>query len=328
MANDGSTQQPTWAPADDPKGLAAPAADGGLVSVVIPAFNEADHLATSIGSVLAQTWRNLEVIVVDDGSTDGTAEFVRQLAEPRVRLVRQPVNRGPSAARNRGLLTARGRWIAFLDADDAWRPEKISRQLQAMQRTNACACTCGYRLSTKLRQRLVTPQFAPAEFRNLILFGCTISPGSTLLVEHGVFARVGLFDETLRRLEDWDWLLRYASLGNMIAVPEPLVDVTYDEGEKFRNEPDERDPVLHAIEQIKAKHLSRLKKGSRIGARKFESTLWLENAAQHYRKGAGMRACVAGFRSLAVYPLRNLTFFQTATRALARLAVGSRRGRS
>jgi len=321
MADSQSTHQPARMPSNGSRGRQGDAANVALVSVVVPVFNEVGHIVRSIESVLTQTWQNLEVIVVDDRSTDGTPERVELLADSRVRLVRQPVNRGPSAARNRGLLIARGRWIAFLDADDTWEPEKITRQMQALRLAGPStrACTCGYRLFTTLRNRLITPHFTPVEFRNLILFGCTISPGSTLLVEHSVFARVGLFDETMRRLEDWDWLLRYTPTERLIAVPELLTNINYDEGEKFRNTADKDDPVLHAIEQIKAKHLSRLNRRSRLQARKFESTLWVEKAAQYYRKGEGLRACVSALVSLCIYPLRNIAFFRTAWNALTRI---------
>lgn len=322
MADSQSTHQPS----NGSRSRQGDAANVALVSVIIPVFNEVGHIVKSIESVLTQTWRNLEVIVVDDRSTDGTLERVELLADSRVRLVRQSVNRGPSAARNRGLLMARGRWIAFLDADDTWDAEKIACQMRALQRAGATsrACTCGYRLLTKLRTRFISPHFTPSEFRNLILFGCTISPGSTLLVEHSVFARVGLFDETMRRLEDWDWLLRYASTEYMITVPELLVNVNYDEGEKFRNTADNYDPVLLAIEKIKTKHLSRIKKRSWLDARKCESTLWLEKAAQYYRKDERMRACILGVYSLAIYPLRNFAFFRTAWNALTRMLITSK----
>lgn len=101
------------------------------VSVIIAAYNVGNLIDRAIASVRSQTVPDWEIVVVDDASSDGTAEHVAALAaaEPRIRLVRQPVNRGPSAARNRGIAEAHGEWVAVLDADDAWRPQRLERLL-------------------------------------------------------------------------------------------------------------------------------------------------------------------------------------------------------
>lgn len=106
-------------------------ADDALVSIVTPAYRAAPFVATAIRSVLAQTYQHYEMLVVDDCSPDDTCDVVVRAAagDPRIRLLRQPRNGGPAAARNRALAEARGRWVAFLDSDDAWLPEKLERQL-------------------------------------------------------------------------------------------------------------------------------------------------------------------------------------------------------
>src|SRR5262245_28337071 len=106
-----------------------------LVSVVIPAYNAEAYIATSLRSVTAQTYRNLEIIVVDDGSRDATATIVRSLAadDPRIKLQQQQ-NAGVAAARNRGIEASSGDLVAPLDADDLWQPSKIERQVAVMQR--------------------------------------------------------------------------------------------------------------------------------------------------------------------------------------------------
>lgn len=109
--------------------------DGGyvdsLVSIVTPAYRAARFIGETIRSVQAQTYRDFEMLVVDDCSPDETAAIVESFTatDPRIRLLRQPANGGPAAARNRALSEARGRWIAFLDSDDAWLPAKLERQL-------------------------------------------------------------------------------------------------------------------------------------------------------------------------------------------------------
>ena len=99
------------------------------VSIVIPAYNRADSIVAAIESVLRQTWTDFELIVVDDGSTDGTVAAARRIDDPRLRLTEGRVNRGAAAARNLGAAEARGGWIAFQDSDDEWLPEKLEKQM-------------------------------------------------------------------------------------------------------------------------------------------------------------------------------------------------------
>lgn len=115
-----------------------------LVSVVIPCFNAQAYLAATIDSVLHQTWRDLEVVVVDDCSTDDSAAVVSAFAQrdPRVSLIRMPHNHGaPAAPRNAGVAAARGTWVAFLDADDVWHPRKLELQMQALREQGATMCS-------------------------------------------------------------------------------------------------------------------------------------------------------------------------------------------
>src|ERR1051326_5639298 len=113
-----------------------------LVSIIIPCFNAARWLPATLQSALAQTWPNLEVIVVDDGSTDHSAAIARRYEGDRVRGVVQP-NAGAAAARNTGLRHARGEFIQFLDADDLLAPEKIAKQMEALLRAPAGAVASG-----------------------------------------------------------------------------------------------------------------------------------------------------------------------------------------
>ena len=105
-----------------------------MISVIIPVYNRRELIGRAIDSVLAQSWADFELIIVDDGSDDGTAEHVEERYgdEPRVRLLKQATNCGVSAARNAGIESAVGDWLAFLDSDDEWRPEKLERQEQAL----------------------------------------------------------------------------------------------------------------------------------------------------------------------------------------------------
>jgi glycosyltransferase involved in cell wall biosynthesis len=197
------------------------------ISVVIPAFNRATTIRRAIESVQAQHFADFEIIVVDDASTDDTREAVLGLDEPRMRLVVRSVNGGASAARNSGIRAAKADLIAFLDSDDAWKPDKLRRQFEAMSSPGARPVSCTGAVihlldhgETRIKRLEDTPDWA----RRLAM-DCDLSPGSTQMAARAVFDEIGLLDETLPRFEDWDWLLRYTRSRAILAVSEPLADV-------------------------------------------------------------------------------------------------------
>jgi len=193
------------------------------VSVVIPAFNAERYLRETLESVLAQTWRDFEVIVVDDGSTDGTRSIAEGFGPP-VRWVSQP-NAGPSPARNRGIREATGELIAFLDADDLWLPEKLAEQVplfDAEGRVGLVYCHAeridaeGRPLPTAQAPKPVGRVFEQFLFRN----HC---PTSAVVVRSECFDRCGLFPEDMVWAEDWHLWLRIARHYHFAAVPRVLV---------------------------------------------------------------------------------------------------------
>lgn len=119
-----------------------------LVSIIVPAYNVENFIGQTMDCVLAQTYRNWELLLVEDCSTDGTAALIRQYMEknrdPRIRLISQPSNMGAARARNRGLLEAKGRFISYLDADDLWEPEKLEKELAFMKEKDAAFAFTGY----------------------------------------------------------------------------------------------------------------------------------------------------------------------------------------
>lgn len=193
------------------------------VSVVIPTCNRRELLSQSLRSVLSQSRAADEIIVVDDGSTDGTIERVHE-AFPEVRVLSQE-NRGVSAARNRGIEAAKGDWIAFLDSDDEWLPRKLERQLEALARSPG-SLLCHTDEIWIRRGRRVNPMEKHRKRGGLIfekcLALCAISPSSAL-VHRRLFDTVGLFDETLPACEDYDFWLRVSSRYVVVYVDEPLV---------------------------------------------------------------------------------------------------------
>jgi glycosyltransferase involved in cell wall biosynthesis len=182
-----------------------------LVSVVIPVFNGEKFLREAVQSVLAQKYSSLEIIIVDDGSTDGTEKVARSLPET-VRYLRQP-NKGPAAARNRGIEYAQGSLIAFADADDLWPAAKLELQLPYLIGDPAVEIVMGriqqVRLSETVNGQTQAEKFAEPAF--------SVNLGSAVM-RKTVFERVGLFDETMRYSEDVDWFMRAREDGAAIVT--------------------------------------------------------------------------------------------------------------
>ncbi|MEJ5378239.1 MAG: glycosyltransferase [bacterium] len=197
------------------------------VSVVIAAFNRAGTLSRSLKSVLDQTEADFEIIVVDDGSTDNTLALIPKLKDSRIRWETHGFNRGAAAARNTGVRAAKGKWIAFLDSDDEWLPGKLEAQLRLLSEQDHKIGVCtGYYLKEEGQptcKRLTPPR--PFSWHKHLLLGCDLGPGTTLMVAREAFEQVGFLDEGFRRLEDWEWLLRFVKRFRLETVPEPLAIV-------------------------------------------------------------------------------------------------------
>ena len=184
-----------------------------LVSIVIPAYNQAHYLSRAIQSALEQTHRDLEVIVVDDGSSDETAAVAHSFADPRLRYIYQ-ANRGLSAARNTGLRHAGGEFVSFLDSDDQFRPRKIELLLAELKRHPEAGLAAGQAIPVDPDGQPIGQIFAkelPVESAQWLL-GNPLHVGS-VLVRREWQEQVGFFDETLRSYEDWDLWLRLALAG-------------------------------------------------------------------------------------------------------------------
>jgi glycosyltransferase involved in cell wall biosynthesis len=194
------------------------------VSIIIPTYNRAALVQEAVASVLAQTWRDFEVLVVDDGSTDDTAAALAPWAS-RIRLLRRSCRGGVSAARNTGINAARGEWLAFLDSDDLWRPEKLARQMAYLAehpelrwcQTEETWVRRGIRVNQPLTHRKIGGQiFFPSLGR------CLVSP-SAVILHRRLLEQHGGFDEDLPAAEDYDLWLRLSWRYAAGLVPEPLV---------------------------------------------------------------------------------------------------------
>ncbi len=194
-----------------------------LVSVIIPTFNRAAWLAESIGSVLRQTYPHIELLVVDDGSTDYTAEVVHGFGGALIYIY--GANCGVSAARNRGVAASRGALIAFLDSDDVWQPGKVAAQVALLQaRPDVQVCYTdeiwirhGVRVNPKqIHQKHTGWLFEPSLPR------CIISP-SSIMLRRSLWNWLGGFDERLPACEDYDLWLRMTRHVPITLIAEPLI---------------------------------------------------------------------------------------------------------
>ena len=212
------------------------------VSVIIPTYDRAETLPDAIDSALEQTVSDLEVVVVDDGSTDDTPSVLASVDDPRVRPVVHATNRGANVARNTGIEHARGEYVAFLDSDDRWHPEKLERQLEALEERSAewvgAYCDFEFELSgggSWLRSTAASALARTDETEDVVVEGGeelageiladNVQPGagSTLLVRTAVAREVGGFDVTLERFQDPEFCLRVLSVGKLAYVDDPLV---------------------------------------------------------------------------------------------------------
>jgi glycosyltransferase involved in cell wall biosynthesis len=195
------------------------------ISVVIPTRNRRHLLKLALGSVLRQADVDTEVIVVDDASTDDTAEMVSGLANRRIRFLRQPLCSGVSASRNRGIGEATGEWIAFLDDDDLWAPQKLTQQLEAAEAARRTWVYAGdVNVDEGLRVLTGTPPPTPDEvMASLPRYNPVPTGASNVMVRADALAEAGPFDPQLRRTEDWDMWIRLARAGPPACVPHPLV---------------------------------------------------------------------------------------------------------
>jgi glycosyltransferase involved in cell wall biosynthesis len=199
------------------------------VSVVIPAYNAAGAITPTLRSVMGQTHRALEILVVDDGSKDATAEVVRALAaeDGRIRLVQQP-NGGVCAARNRGIVEASSNYVALLDADDLWAPTKIEKQLAALERAGPRAGLCYTQfVIVDGEGRITGVDPTPRPEGQVLREICSrnfVGHGSSPLVPKRVLEEVGMFDPgQIQGCEDHRLYFRIAERYEFAVVQEPLV---------------------------------------------------------------------------------------------------------
>lgn len=273
------------------------------VSVVIPAYNAGWCVARAIASVLEQGIDEIEVIVVDDGSTDDTAAVVAGFGPP-VRLV-QKSNGGMSSARNAGIRETRGRFVAFLDSDDRWLPGKLLRQLDVLKaHPDVAFCAAVALLEDAEGQSVGTWGCGRADGDLVTIFAnhsAVAGGASSVLARREAVLAAGGFDESLRGAEDTDFWIRLAAYGNFKCIPEPLVVVLR-----------RRDSVSRNLDGMRAGSLAMTRKNRGLLPTRARGAFWREvyagilcdYAKWEYREGRRAKAALHVLEALCRSPLR------------------------
>ena len=279
------------------------------VSIIVPVFNRAQTVGRAVASVMAQTFGDWELIIVDDGSEDDLVGAMAACPDERRRVLRHERNRGAAAARNTGIDAARAPFIAFLDSDDEWLPAKLARQVDAIERAGPrLGALCSAFRLRRTRTGYSEDRYprAPAGWPAQLLDGCFVSPGTTLLARRECFDTVGPLDESLARFEDWDWLLRLVERYDFDCLPEILAIV-------HAGAPPRPSVINSATRELETRHAQRIM--SRAGARavrRLRASLALERG----------NAALAGGR----YAAASVAMAEAALQSLPRTLAFLRRG--
>ena len=196
-----------------------------LISVIIPVFNGEKTIKETIESVLNQTWSDLEIIVINDGSNDSTLGILNRLQDPRLKIFSYS-NAGLAASRNRGIFLAIGKYISFIDADDVWTLDKLEAQLNALKVNPQAAVAYSWTNWIDESGQFLRPGghiIANGNVYEQLLKRDFIESGSNVLIRTEALTEVGSFDESVKAVEDWDMWLRLAACYEFVCVPLPQI---------------------------------------------------------------------------------------------------------
>jgi len=273
------------------------------VSVIIPTYNRAEFLRLAITSVLNQTFQDFEIIVVDDASEDHTHEVVSDFSDKRIKYIRHEANTRVSAARNTGVLSASGDYIAFLDDDDEWLPGKLQIQVTLLEDSTSTfggvytGCVRIDRPTGQISQ-LVVPKRRGNIYNDLLKSNFIVT--STVLLRRKCFDRVGLFDESIEFWEDYDIWIRVSKEFHFECVPESLVKYWFHGNQLSTN----IGVLIRALEaQI------RMYGGSFSLHKKYFSNRYLSLAIFYCYAGNMGKAREAYLKAIKIYPFTIKVYF-------------------
>lgn len=263
------------------------------VSVVIPAYNRADTVKAAVESALGQSYKPLEIIVVDDASSDDPAKALTDF-HGSIRIIRHMTNRGAGAARNTGIDAAAGDYIAFLDSDDRWMPDKTARQIEFMKKHGFVMSCTGFSSiygSGAKPMRKERPYKSTLSVRDIV-WGIYVAPGTTLIAERQLFRAIGGYDASLPRLEDWELLLK-ATLhaGELGFLDENLAILQPSEGPSIETLQVSARLLLERGVDLLSKHDPGL-------VRSFRAGVAFQLAAVYWKRGAYAKSIISLLESI------------------------------
>lgn len=200
-----------------------------LVSVVLPVYNREETIGRAISSVLNQSYQNIELIVVDDCSNDNSLKVICEFQDERIRVIALKRNLGANAARNKGIMEARGEYVAFQDSDDEWDKDKLQLQIKDMLSRNLLASFCAHRLIDSVRETIIPNDYDNKEKYETeladVLANHNVISTQTLVVRKDIFRIIGDFDEEMPRLQDYEFVIRLVQREKIGYIAQPLVSV-------------------------------------------------------------------------------------------------------
>ncbi|MFD2237515.1 glycosyltransferase family 2 protein [Aureimonas populi] len=258
----------------------SPAQDGPLVSIVIPTYNRMATLPATIESVRAQTYANIELVIVDDRSSDGTREFLNGLDLPfPVVVLFHEARQGGAVARNTGIAAASGEYVAFLDSDDVWHGEKLARQMRRLKALGPGyeACFCGWASVNSSGQPFyVRSSSLEGDVHAALVRENFIGTTSAFLASRARILEVGGFDPALKACQDWDLYLKLAKVTRFANVRDCLLDYLDDRSERISTNPRSR---MRGHLRVYAKHRRAFLRGDRREAAAFR--LYIADCLMH-----------------------------------------------
>ncbi|HVF47851.1 MAG TPA: glycosyltransferase [Pyrinomonadaceae bacterium] len=282
------------------------------VSVIIPNYNYAHYLREAIEGVLNQTYPDIEIIVVDDGSTDGSSEILKSYGD-RILLILQN-NQGVSAARNNGVMSSHGQYVAFLDADDSWLPKKIEREVEQFSLNPKLGLVhVGVRevdaVGNHIRDRLDGGHGQIADQLLMLATEGILGGGSGFMVPRSVFDEIGGFDTALSTSADWDLFYRISSRYPIGFVPEVLINYRVHGANMHGNiEVMERDMTLAFSKAFG--------QGATAHSRKVYGNLYQNLSGSYFYAGDYAASLRTALRSLSYRPANILYFIQYPLRRM------------
>lgn len=220
-----------------------------LVSVIIPVYNYANYIQRAINSVLDQTYKNIEVIVVDDGSTDDTIKILKEIKDERVKVFFGN-HKGVSWARNFGVNNASGKYVAFLDADDFYAKENIQKKVEILEKNNGKVASSNYILTNGITSKIVNI-YSENFFYDILFFKTSLWISSNVVINREFFLEIGGFDEALSTSADWELSCRIAKNTPIFHVPQPCVYYFQHPNQMHKNIKLMEKDMLYALNKLK-----------------------------------------------------------------------------